>query len=302
MKPWNLVFWTPSQPPPTREGTFGCAVHGWAGAGAWKGPEEPSTITFPRKVQGQVFSGTYDAVALLAIEAARMHRPSAAIALFARADGMEAFLARLQAGVGRLPVTGGGAARRDGVTYGAVLPDAEDVALLLVTRGTCEVGSANLHVRHGPPVEFQHDGPRRITALRFQGETTWHPAAVFYRKLQKESGRPEHDCESLALSDPHGRNVHAAFDGPALATGSDLPDGPLLCLGRTDPHALHKGMEEFCANPSAMVFACAGLRGLLPGPVRTGPGTIAGFMFGEVVSSAQGAGFGNLMLSKLVIS
>ncbi|MFZ4695885.1 MAG: hypothetical protein ACOYMV_12240, partial [Verrucomicrobiia bacterium] len=178
---------------------------------------------------------------------------------------------------------------------------AEDVALLLLTQGKFEIISANLHLRKANAVEFQHEGPRRLIALRFQGETDWHPAAAFYRELQKDAGVGARDFESLAMSDTRGRNLHAAFEGETLVTGSDLPEGPLLHVGRTNSVAVLDGMETFCSDPSSLVFACAGLRGLLPGPVRTGDGTVAGFMFGEVVCDAQGPSFGNLMLSKLVV-
>lgn len=58
--------------------------------------------------------------------------------------------------------------------------------------------------------------------------------------------------------------------------------------------------RQFCGEPNAAVFGCAGLRSLLDAPLEPGPGSVAGFMFGELVTLAGQPQFGNLMAVRLL--
>ena len=59
-------------------------------------------------------------------------------------------------------------------------------------------------------------------------------------------------------------------------------------------------LAAFCAEPNALVFGCAGLRSLLDAPLPVAPGTLVGFMFGELVTLDGRPQFGNLMAARLV--
>jgi hypothetical protein len=56
-------------------------------------------------------------------------------------------------------------------------------------------------------------------------------------------------------------------------------------------------MARFYDDPAAIIFGCAGLKGLLEEPLESpGPGL---FLYGEVCTANGVSQFGNLMLSKL---
>ena len=58
-------------------------------------------------------------------------------------------------------------------------------------------------------------------------------------------------------------------------------------------------LREWFAAENALVFCCAGLRRLVREPLSTGKGTLAGFMFGELVTIDNTPAFGNLMTVRL---
>jgi hypothetical protein len=58
-------------------------------------------------------------------------------------------------------------------------------------------------------------------------------------------------------------------------------------------------MARFYDDPAAIIFGCAGLKGLLEEPLE-GSG-LGLFLYGEVCTAGSVSQFGNLMLSKLRI-
>lgn len=290
-----MAFWTPEHAPADGDGTFGVAAYGYAGADVWQEPNEPAVGIWSMALPGEPVAGTYAAV-WEKLERLDWH-PAAAIILFSHARGIEAFLERWNARFPGVPVAGGGAALGVRQAMGELLPAAPDVAVLLICGGRWRADSLNAHDRTGRICAFRAGGPRTITHLREADD--WVPAAAAFRALQADHGRAEADCESLTLCDTGGRNVHCRFDGEVLHTGADLPaDGRLECrtVSRTD---VATRLAEFCAVPGALVFGCAGLRSLLDTPLQVGPGTLVGFMFGELVTLEGRAQFGNLMAARL---
>lgn len=291
-----MAFWTPGHTPVDDGGLFGCATHGLAFEPCWIPPGAGSVVPWPTTLAGDVLTGTYAAV--MATLAQITRPPTAAIVLFTQATGMEGFLDAWQARFPSVPVIGGGAARQDGEARGAVLPSAEDVAVLLVHAGAWRVDSLNLHEPVGEMVAFRTAGPRTITQVR-DAAGAWEPAAAWFRAWQVLSDLAPDDCESLTLSDTVGRNLHVTVDGACLHTGADLPaDGRLQVRQVARPEVAAR-LTAFCAVPGALVFGCAGLRGLLDAPLPVGPGTLAGFMFGELVTLDGHPQFGNLMVARL---
>ena len=225
--------------------------------------------------------------------------PQAAIILFSRGTGVEHFLERWQELFPKIPAAGGAAARGAGQEHGELLPPAEDVAVLLLTDGPWQAETLNAHDA-GPTWEFQADGPRTLARLRQSSYGEWEPAAAVFRALQTGSGRGKEDCETITLSDSKGRNLHCSIAGDSLQTGADLPADGKLQLRTTSRAAVAEKIRRFCAEPDALVFGCAGLRGLLETPFETGARSLAGFMFGELVTLAGRPQFGNLMATRLI--
>ena len=292
----RFSFWAPGHAPADDGRTFGAAAHGYAGAGVWHQPDEPAVEFWPQALPGEPVVGTYAAVWAHLDRMA--WRPAAAILLFSHAQGIEAFLEKWNVRFAGVPVAGGGAALGEGQTAGELLPAAPDVAVLLIRDGRWQAETLNVHDRTGQALEFRADGPRTITHLR--EHDAYFPAATAFRALQAAYGLAKIDCESLTLCDTGGRNIHCRIDGEVLHTGADLPaDGRLECRVVSRADAASR-LAEFCAVPNALVFGCAGLRSLLDAPLPVAPGTLAGFMFGELVTIGGRPQFGNLMAARLV--
>jgi hypothetical protein len=299
MRNRTLTFWTPGHAPADDGQTFGCASHGIATAKLWRGPEEAAAAGWSDNgLEGEVVAGTYDAV--LARLGRVTAKPAAAMVLFAHGSGVESFLVRWQKLLPGMPVVGGGAALGAGQARGELLPATADVAVLLLTAGVWRAESLNAHDPAGMGVEFRADGPRTITHLREAPASDWLSSADFFCLQQAACGRAAGDCESITFSDVNGRNVHVSFDGERLHTGADLPaDGRLVLRTVTRPEVARR-LAAFCAEPNALVFGCAGLRSLLDAPLPVAPGTLVGFMFGELVTLGGRPQFGNLMAVRLV--
>ena len=299
MKTWTVKFWSTGHAPADDGKTFGCASHGIATADLWRGPEEAAAVNWLENgFRGEVLSGTYAAV--LAQLGQLGWKPAAAMVLFAQACGMETFLKQWQEALPGVPVAGGSAARATGQARGELRPAAEDVAVLLLAEGTWRAESLNVHAPHDLAVEFRAAGPRTLTHLRAAPAIDWRPAADFFRMHQTACGRAAGDCESITFSDAGGRNVHVSMDGNQLHSGADLPtDGQLVLRTVTRPEVAER-LARFCATPNALVFGCAGLRGLLDAPLPVAKGTLACFLFGELVTLNYQPQFGNLMAARLV--
>ena len=297
MRSWKVCLWTPGNSPAFDGETFGCASYGVAARGIWNGPQEPGVVVAPVRFAGEVVAGRYADVLERLPHAA--FAPQAAVVLFSRGLGAEHFLERWQGLFPAIPVAGGAAARGAGQECGELLPAAEDVAVLLLANGPWRAETLNVHNTVGPAWEFRAAGPRTIARLRRSGGGEWEPAAAVFRARQAESGRGHEDCESITLSDVNGRNLHCSFAGESLETGADLPADGRLRLRAVSRAAVTEKLKRFCTEPNALVFGCAGLRGLLDAPFATGDNSLAGFMFGELVTLAGRPQFGNLMAARL---
>ena len=301
MIPWKFSFWTPGSPPSDDGATFGCASHGLAAPGIWSAPEDSKALFASQSFQGEVIAGNYAEV--LERLADLSYLPKAAIILFSRGAGAEAFLKQWQAGFPSVPVAGGAAASAPGEERGQLLPAAEDVALLLLSKGLWKSESLNVHEASGETWEFQSSDTRTITHLRRSTEGAWehawNPAAWEFRNLQHFCGRTAQDCESITFSDANGRNLHCSISGTSLQVGADLPADGLLILRTISPPEVTEKLRQFCAEPNTLVFGCAGLRSLLEVPFEIGSGSLAGFMFGELITLQGEPLFGNLMASRL---
>ncbi|HLH57110.1 MAG TPA: hypothetical protein VKY92_26260 [Verrucomicrobiae bacterium] len=247
--------------------------------------------------EGEAVAGSYKDV--LSRIAKPAFSPRAAIVLFARGVGQEEFLESWQQLFPRLPVVGGAAARSNGADAGDVLPLAADVAVLLICKGTWATETLNLHELSGTEWQFQAEGPRTIARLRPAKSGEWQPAATAFRSQQTACGRNAEDCESITISDRDGRNLHVSISGDELHVGANLPAEGGLFFRAVHPAAVARKFQDFCAHPDTLVCGCAGLRSLIKEPLILPRNTLAGFLFGEVVTVAGQPRFGNLMAARL---
>ncbi len=294
---WKFSFWTPGTRPEFDQQTFGCRSHGFVAGATWANPEAPAVALSPEPLEGEVIAGSYELVLSLVPELA--FNPAAAIVLFSRGTGQEEFLDRWQKFFPGLPVVGGAAARTSGCDVGEVRPAAQDVAVLLISEGAWVAETLNLHRLCDSEWQFRAEDPRAITRLRPTHGGDWQPAATVFRAQQAAHGRTEQDCESITLSDEHGRNLHVSIVGDHLRLGANLPSNGLLTLRTLQTSAVSGQFRDFCAEPHSIVFGCAGLRGVMDQPFEVPETNLAGFLFGELVTVAGQPRFGNLMAARL---
>ncbi len=295
---YDFAFWTPGRAPAGDGSIFGCAAHGLAAPGQWIAPTLPASTVWPTRLNGETLSGTYADV--LAQLERRTRKPTAAVVLFAHGSGMEAFLEGWAARLPGVPVVGGAAARGAGQQRGELRPESADVAVLLIAGGTWRAETLNAHDATAETFAVKPGDPRLLAELRRLPDGAWEPAGAFYRARQRAHGVPESDCEAITFSDTDGRNIHCGLCGSELRSGANLPVDRRLALRTVSRADAAARLAAFCAVPNALVFSCAGLRGLLDAPLTVAPGTLVGFMFGELVTVADRPQFGNLMAARLL--
>jgi hypothetical protein len=280
--------------------TFGCAVHGFCTPTRWVDPGAGETAQWEHTLKGKLLGGSYSKVSedLKGIG----FRPSAAIALFVRNSGVEKFLDSCRRSLAGVPMAGGVSALGEGQTDGEVLPKAEDVVVLLLGEGEFEVDAMNVHDTKGVQAEIRGGGARLIDEIRVGPGGAWEKAAGYYASL-RESGRvSDDDYESVTFSDLDGVNVHCSAAVGGLKTGADLPVNGALLLRETDTGRVTSRLRDWVSAENTLAFCCAGLRKLLGAPLRAGKGSLAGFMFGEVVTVRKKPAFGNLMTARIRIA
>jgi hypothetical protein len=275
---------------------FGCASNGFCSNEIWAEPEENGFIFWKHQPKGEVLSGTYSDI----IEKLKRisFQPAAAIVVFAKSVGMEDFIEKIREIKGDIPMLGGAAALGDNQTSGEILPKAEEAALLLIQDEGYVVEFCNIHTEKDEKVAIQRIGNRFISRVKtdYGG---WQDSLEFFRLRQKSRGMDENDFETLTFSDAHGRNLHCSASGTGLKTGADLPDGDILIIRETDHNKAAESISSFLSTEDALICGCAGLRSLLDRKLYTGNESLAGFLFGEVVTIGQRPMFGNLMLAKI---
>lgn len=290
MQECTIRFWTPGHAPADDGHTFGCATHGLAGPGLWVAPTDSNHAEWPTRLTGTTLAGTYAGV--LAQLEHLPQPPAAAVVVFASGTGTEAFLERWAALLPGVPVVGGAAACPE------LRPTAADVAVLLIQTGRWRAETLNAHDATAVTVAVKPGDPRALSELRRLPDGPWESAAEFYRARQREHRVT--DCETVTFSDVGGRNIHCSLAGETLRSGANLPADCRLTLRTVSRTQAAARLAAFCSVPNTLVFGCAGLRGLLDAPLPVAPGTLVGFMFGELVTLGGRPQFGNLMAARLV--
>ena len=282
----KIKFYTPSYE--GADDVFGAATFGFVGA---ENEREPNAVELLHELEGDMVCGTYEDC-LKKIEALPKREWQVGIVLFGNAGGENAFLRELSARV-RIPLVGGGAAICPKTGKSALLTGHAQVAVLLVwdDRYKFEVERENIHHDILGENEITFEDPRRIEAIDGEEPCAW------LKREKARLGLDVEDFEHLTFADAHGNNAHLSLADGRICSGRDLENK--MYLRYVAPDAVFDRMQSFYDDENAIVFGCAGLRGILDKNMKArGMGL---FLFGEVCTKDGKSEFANLMLSKLRI-
>lgn len=282
----KIEFFTPSCGIPTE--SFGAATFGFVGA---EDERAAARIGLPYDLCGETVCGSY-AECLDAIDRLPKKPWQVGIVLFGNAGGENEFLRKLQ---DRLPIpfVGGGAAICPETGKSALLTGGGQVAIFLVydERYQFEVLRENIHHEVLGEHEIGFSNPRKIDSIDGKDPVAW------LCEEKEKLGLSTADFEHLTFSDLEGNNAHLSLVDGEIRSGRDLK--PRMLLRYVPKAEVLSRMQSFYDDRDAVVFGCAGLRGILPENMRArGVGL---FLFGEVCTADGQSEFANLMLSKLRI-
>lgn len=267
---------------------FGCASLGLPGV---CDNSTSLVLDYDRKLQGIVLTGNYEHVLQKASQV--REQVYAAIVLFGNAGGENRFLAQLQT-LFSCPMVGGGAACDAATGRSGLVTGGGEVAVFLITdsRYNYEAVTQCIHDRILENCCIVMKDARTLQTIN------GIDAAAYLRGWREKLGLRETDFEHLTLSDENHVNAHLSFTDGMIKSGRDLQEK--MILRYVDHACVYERMEAFYNDPNAIVFGCAGLSGLLDRPLKTP--SFGLFLFGEVCHVDGASEFGNLMLSKLVIT
>ncbi len=267
---------------------FGCASLGLPGLC----DNAASCVTAYDKMPNSiVLTGSYDEILSEAEKVTE--QVYAAIVLFGNAGGENDFMKKLNK-IFRCPMVGGGAAI-DGATgrSGLITGGGQAAVMLLTDDGfTYKTEFKCIHNKILGECTVKTADPR--TLLTIDGID----AAAFLADKKRELGFAEGDFEHLTMSDLNHVNAHLSISDGVIKSGRDVNE--TMILRYISHEDVYESMRSFYDDKDAIVFGCAGLSGILDKPLDTP--SLGLFLFGEVCCTGETSEFGNLMLSKLVIT
>lgn len=282
----KVKFYTPAYGVP--EDSFGAASFGFVGA---ENECEANAIQLPFELEGNTVCGSYEEC-MTKIRALDRKAWQVGIVLFGNAGGENAFLRELAEEL-RIPLVGGGAAIHPETGESALVTGRGEASVLLVRddRYDFEIERENIHHEILGEHEISFTDPRKIDSIDGEEPCAW------LREQKARLDLSPDDFEHLTFSDTRGNNAHLSLQNGRICSGRDLEKRMLLRYVPKD--TVLRRMQSFYDDPDAIVFGCAGLRGILP--KRLQARGIGLFLFGEVCTKDGQSEFANLMLSKLRI-
>lgn len=287
----NIRFTTPCIYNKNCSNEYGCASYGFSGA---PDPSEKNERVLDNGISGKAFFGTLEEVLAhipaFCIRDGKELPWQAGIVLFGNCGGENAFIRDLYEKV-RCPLTGGAAACNTDTGESGLIAGASQAAVYMI----CDP-EKNIHVEsrniHGNLLGIHKIGftdPRVLDTIDGEDAVEW------YTKKRAEYGFTASDFEHMTFSDLNGINAHMSMDGDKLVSGRDLCEE--MMLRYVEKGDVYPQMEAFYNDSDALIFGCAGLKGILEENIMLD--TMGMFMFGEVATINNVPEFGNLMLSKL---
>lgn len=270
-----------------------CAFGGnvWAatfGTAAEPDPVVDTVVEYPNDIRGHMLTGSYDDI----LSAEISDTCDAAVVLLGNCGGEDTFVYALQKKLG-CPLTGGAAAV-DPVTgeSGLVMGKGQAAVFILSDdRYEAAVVSENIHKDILGEYDIEMEDFRTFRKINGQDPLCW------YDGQRRKLGLSLQDFEHLTFSDRLGVNIHMSVREGKLVSGRDLCS--TMILRYADPYMVDRRIHQFYAEETALIFGCAGLKGILGQPVPQNRSGL--FMFGEVCTIKGKSCFGNLMLSKLCL-
>ena len=263
------------------EDVFGCAT---LGCPEGNDPE----VSFSRDICGDLVCGTYaDCLANIPNKTYQ-----AAIVLLGNAGEENEFIHTLSIKL-QIPLVGGGAAIHPQTGKTGLITGGKQAAVYLINddRYHFEVCCENIHKDVLSTHEITFTDPRQIDFIDGVDAVLWLTEKKQSLKI------PVDDFEHLTLSDLNGINAHLSLVNGKIRSGCDLKER--MQLRFVPASQVYERIHKFYYDKYAIVFGCAGLKGILPKPLQSK--SIGLFLFGEVCTKNGIGEFGNLMMSKLRI-
>jgi len=294
-----IAFWNVGSKLTEDSGIFGCSANGFSTEEKCASPNISAFSVWDPVLPGEVLKGSYNSVPE---SLSRLSfTPQIAIVLFNKAEGFELFLKRVSALLPATAFIGGGAAFSTKIPQGELLPDAADVCVLAVPEGNYQIETLNIYEDTKRHLVFEPASLREIARVRELPNGRWQNAISYYRSIQTELEIEPDNFEKLCFCDKNRRNLHCSIRNGNLFAGANLPENNLLSLNLISREKASDKLREFMRSSDSLIFGCAGIRSLVDEPFFTGKRSLAGFMFGEIVTCGKKAELGNLMLTKLKI-
>lgn len=279
----KIEFYTPSY---GVTDNFGAATFGFVGA---ENETKKSIIPYDNSLKGTMICGTYQEC----LDNIPDGNWNVGIVLFGNKGNENQFIAELSKKV-TAPLVGGGAAINPVTGESGLITGKSDVAIFLISdeNYAYDVCCENIHKDILSEHEITFENPRVIDKI------DGIDASIWLKEKKAELGVSESDFEHLTLSDMNGINAHLSLVDGKICSGRDVT--PKMQLRYVAENDVWERMASFYNDKDAIVFGCAGLKGILP--EKLDAQGIGLFMFGEVCTKNSVSEFGNLMLSKLRIT
>lgn len=262
---------------------FGCASAGFAGTHGSK-----TERLFTDAPKGILICGTY--------EDCLNHIPEGdykvGIVLTGNCGNENDFVNTLNKKLG-IPLVGGGAAINEITGTKSLLTGNSEAAVYLIDDDTYdyEVLCENVHYDILGEHNLSFDEPRTLKTIDNVDAAKW-----LHDKKAKLGLSPK-DFEHLTFADMDGFNVHLSEIDGVIHSGADLSKKMQLRYVPADK--VNERIKNFYDDSDAIVFGCAGLKGILSEELKTQ--SLGLFLYGEICTSDKRSNFSNLMLSKLRI-
>ena len=278
----KISFYTPSY---TSCPDFGGATYGFVTS---EDEKQPAMTSFSEDIEGKLVFGSYDEC----LSALPEGDFKAAIVLLGNAGKENEFIHKLREKLD-IPLCGGGAAIDPASGAKGLIYGGKEAAVFLISDERYDVSLSFENIHHDILGEHKisFTNPREIDEIDGCDPVEW------LHDKKTGLGLSENDFEHLTFSDKNGVNAHLSLVDGKICSGRDLANDMLLRY--VSPDDVDNRMRAFYNDGDAIVFGCAGLKGILHEKLASEG--IGLFMFGEICSNEQMSEFGNLMLSKIVM-
>lgn len=279
----KIEFYTPSYGVTKN---FGAATFGFVGA---EDETKKAIISHSADVNGVMICGTYEEC----LEKIPEGTWDVGIVFLGNSGNENWFVHALSKKI-NAPLVGGGAAINPTTGESGLITASSQAAVLLIADDNYnfEVCYKNIHEDILGEHEITFSNPRVIDKIDGVEAGAW------LKEKKAALGLSENDFEHLTFSDMNGINAHLSCVDGKICSGRDV--APKMQLRYVAEKDVWDRMHAFYNDKDAIVFGCAGLKGILP--EKLGTEGIGLFMFGEVCTTDSVSEFGNLMLSKLRIT